>query len=143
MKYFASNNIKKFYAYKQRPKDKRIIEFGWVPVRFLQDKICVVARSPSDPEQDNAASLEDYRKYFTKLSKSTPEEFVSKWSGKESEFSTYWYKEMSHTEPGTHEFILKLAELITNRKSFEHNFSKRLTHYEVVDVANEESNTPS
>lgn len=143
MKYFLANNIKKFYAYKEKPRDKRVIEFGWVPVRFMSSKVCVIAKSKENSEQDNAASLEDYRKYFCKLAKCTPEEFLTKWTDKESELSTYWYKEMSHTEPGTHEFIFKLADLISNRKSFEHNFSKRLTHYEVVDVANEESGTSS
>ncbi len=140
MSYFSDNGINKFYAYREKPRGQKVIEFGWIPVRFLQSgKPFVTSRSESSPEEDNAATLEDYDKYFTKLTKSTPSEFLARWSEKQEDLGRYWQDTMPHTEPGTHEFILKLAELISNKKSFTHNFSKRLTHFEVVDVEFEKS----
>ena len=137
MSYFSEKGIHKFYAYKEKPRNNKIVEFGWVPVRFIQsEKPFVTSRSEASPEEDNAATLEDYERYFTKLTKSTPEQFLAKWQDKPNELEEYWKDYMPHTEANLSQFIVKLADLISNKKSFSHNFSKRLTHFEVVDVGN-------
>lgn len=142
MKYFKDNGITKFFAYKEKPRDKKVVEFGWIPVRFLSSsKSFVISRSAEQSEDDNAATLDDYREYFTKLNGVTPNVFIDKWDSDLEGLSKSWYQKMPHTESGTHEFMLKLAHLIVNKKSFEHNFLKRLTSFEVVEIENAESTT--
>jgi hypothetical protein len=127
-----------YYAYKEVPKDERHVEFGWVPVSKVSSGFpVVVSKSLDDPGQDNVATLADYQKFFKSLTNSTPDRFLEKWKPYPSEYRVFWYSHMPKTEENTHQFILSLADLIVNKKSFSHSFAKRTATYEILDEWNE------
>lgn len=133
----------KIYAYKEMPRDSQVVEFGWVVSDKLGSGPIVLSKSLDSPDDDGVATLSDYQNFFVKLTNSSPSKFLEKWIGSPKEYKLFWYNHMPKTEEGTHDFVLKLADLIQNRKPFEHKFSKRLTSYYILDVSDEEKGSSS
>ena len=126
-----------FYAYREIKGNSKLVEFGWVLVKNLEPGELVFSKSTETSEGDGLATLKDYEKYFNKLTGLSPSAFLDKWRDSPVEYRAYWYTKYPKTDFGTHEFILKLADLICNKKTFEHKFSKRTTTYKVMDVSDE------
>lgn len=138
--YFSKNGVHKFYQYKEMPRDKKTVEFGWMFCSSLDlsnNKLVVVSKSPDQPDTNSAVILSDYEKYFTSFTGFSSERFLARWKNSPSEFEKYWKEKKPESEPGTHLFLMGLAYLIQEKTSFEHKFSNRLVTFEVVDVENE------
>lgn len=114
---YKKYNVSKLYAYVEKPGDNRVIECGWVPADALPDKADLVISMRDD--ENNAATLDDYRKYFGRLTFLTPNEFISKWENNKDALSLYWKSRFPNAKEGDHIFMLKVARLIRDRESFD------------------------
>lgn len=129
--------VKKYFKYKEVKRDSKNIEFGWAPCEPITSGKLVLATSSHIEEWDNAAALADYESFFLKFTKTTASKFLEKWKDSPKEYNLYWYNHMPASEPGSHIFFLKLAELICKGTTFEHTFAKGVAQYQVVDVPDE------
>ena len=136
--FMEKHGVSKLYKYHEIPRDNKIVEFGWIEASEVAiDGPIVLSKVPSFPDANSAVSLPDYQEYFSKLTSLTPSEFLEKWKPSPKEFEIFWYSDKSHSEPGLHEFIMKLAYLIRDRTPFEHQFERYLATFEIVEESDE------
>lgn len=131
-KVLKDKGIQKLYRYKEIKKNKNVVEFGWADAVEISVKDPIIL-SISESES-SAASLSDYSKYFYSLVGIEPDKFVQKWKGLENDFAEYWYANKKKSEEGMATFIFNLAFLISEKKSFQHQFTNRLINFEILDV---------
>lgn len=135
---FSKLGVNRFYKYKEVVKDKKTVEFGWEDCNsFELNQSTMISRDSNG--LGSAVILSDCEKYFTSLTGTGSSSFLGRWKYAAKELEKYWYEKNPKSEKDSHEFILKLANLIQNKESFSHKFLDRQLTFEVVDAENESS----
>jgi len=113
-------NISKYFAYHEAPRDKLVIEFGWIETENLSEQEDIVISCSKDNSfENNATTLNDYNIYFNRLTSLTPDEFIEKWEPSPRELEVFWKSKYPEAKEKQHEFVLKLAYLIRDGICFE------------------------
>ena len=123
--------IKKCFAYHEERRSEEEIEFGWKdhPVEDLSMPFVVSyaskSKNISDEDKEwskeagiNAASLEDYKRYFTALTGDKPDLYLDTWANKPSELEDVRKALNPKYKDGEGLFLLSLAKLITKGGRF-------------------------
>lgn len=132
-----------FYKYKEVRKNKNVIEFGWDSCSPISSGPVVLSLSEDFPDRNGATSLEDYRKYFSKLTGLEPQDFLAKWNESLNDFQEFWIANKPSSNKAMALFVYNLALLLTSGKSFQHQFEDRMINFKIVDVKDERSRSSS
>ena len=116
---FDKYSVSNFFAYHENQRDKSTVEFGWIPVAEITSEVSMVISTRDDETKNNAATLEDYRVYFERLTLLTPDEFIQKWKPSLRELEVYWNNRFPESDSDQHKFIMSLAYLIRDHTEFE------------------------
>ena len=129
--FLKKHKIKTIYSYHEKKIDKNTVKFGWVQSKSLDlnnpvvvtsisksKKVLDTDKDWSEKEGNNAASLEDYRRYFEALTGDVPDGFISRWDSKVAELEEHRRLENNNYRESEGEFLLDLARLISSRKKF-------------------------
>ncbi len=125
------HKVKSCFAYHEEKTSDKETVFGWKPLEKSDLKAPFVvsygskAKGISKEDVDwskeagvNAASLEDYSKYFKSLTGDFPSEFLSKWSGEVDSLEAVRRSANSSYRDGEGKFLISLAGLIENGTKF-------------------------
>ncbi len=124
--------ITRMYKYAQAPRSSKEIEFGWADSSELDLSQPIIITSASKSKElspaevawsereggANAASLDEYLKYFKALVGSSPEEFLTKWDSKEQEFIQHWQQIHPNYKIESADWIIGIAKLICKDQKF-------------------------
>jgi hypothetical protein len=134
--------IKKVYAYHEEKSDESI-SFGWIASKKINLNNSVVvstvskSKNVSDNDKDwarlegnSVASLDDYNKYFQSLTGGTPDDFIKAWGVRPEALELSRQRDNDKYRDGEGEFILSLANLLSNGKKF----SKFGRVYKIIDT---------
>jgi hypothetical protein len=123
--------VKTCFAYHEERASDTEITFGWIPM----DKASLEApfvmsygsKSKSVSEDDaewskdagiNAASLEDYLRYFVSLTGDSPSDFVEKWRDDSSSLEEMRKASNPQYREGEGKFLISLANLLVGGGKF-------------------------
>lgn len=136
-------SVDRFYKYKEIRKNKNVIEFGWDSCSPISSGSVVLSLSEGSLGQNGATSLEDYRKYFSRLTGLEAQDFFAKWNDSLSDFQEFWIANKPSSNKSMALFIYNLAILLTSGKGFQHQFEDRVINFKIVDVKDEGSRSSS
>lgn len=135
--------VNNFYRYKEVRKNKNVVEFGWDSCSAISSGSVVLSLSEENPDRNGATSLEDYRKYFAKLTGLDSQEFIAKWGDAADDFQDFWIVSKPSSNKNMALFVYNLALLLASGKSFQHQFEDRMINFKIVDVQDEGSRSSS
>jgi|TARA_Y100000287_G_scaffold185183_1_gene187785 hypothetical protein len=123
--------IKKCFAYHEEKKSEEEVEFGWknhsLESLSLPFVVSYASKSKNISDEDkkwskeagvNAASLEDYKRYFTALTGDEPDLYLETWGNKPSELEDVRRALNPKYKDGEGLFLISLAKLITKGGRF-------------------------
>lgn len=123
--------VKFGFGYHEEKISDTEVMFGWKPLDVSSIELpCIVtsgsrAKSVTEEELEwskgagvNAASLEDYMKYFSSLTGDSPEDFLNKWESNPAELESLRESSNPQYKDGEGSFLLSLATLLTEGQKF-------------------------
>lgn len=107
-------------------KTEEGLGYGWVAADLISGpvviaypsqskKVSALQREVAKNMGTTAASVEDYKLIFKRMTSETPVDFMSKWGERPEQFSVFWKSSGEFLEP---DFIFSLAVLLTEGKKF-------------------------
>ena len=126
----SGDNFDKFYSYGElEPDSDGSIAFGWTSILSIPEGEDIVASYPSKSkrvteddvlwsteEGRSAATLSDYRRYFSALTGSNPKDFLSTWEGKVESLESSQKSSFKGYRDNQGKFLLNLAKLLSGDK---------------------------
>jgi hypothetical protein len=106
-------DIKRFFRYKEKRTGQKI-EFGWEEVT----EILLPAVVAFKENENNAAPVSDYERYFKSLLGKSISEVISEYRGNPSGFFEYWKKEYPQYTQDHAEFVFGIGTLLLNKTEF-------------------------
>jgi hypothetical protein len=123
--------IKSCFAYHEEKTSDTEVVFGWISMDVDNLKAPFVisygSKSKFISEEDaewskqagvNAASFDDYYRYFTSLTGDSPDDFLGKWSSDAEKLEDLRRQSSSKYRDGEGAFLLSLAGLLKNGGKF-------------------------
>ena len=131
--FLKKEKINKILSYTEL-KDGSKIFFGWTETKKLDlnNKLILSKKIDSEANQKiiEVATTNDYRLFFKASTSSSPEDFLDKWTEKQSDLQKFLKSKKENTLKDESVFWIKMADLIVNGK----NFNKYGISYKFLDL---------